>query len=107
MDANSKDGALAIVGLLMICYAGGMAVTSWFYPASPAAWLFRARWRSGVKASVLGTAAQVALCVSLGATLLLGAFHLPSTKFAASALGVSVIIGFYAWIRDMVGAGEP
>lgn len=100
MDATSRDGFFALLGLLGVLYGSGMAFFTWARPQSPYYPFFKARWR-WVKASGRAAFVQVPLYLSLGGMFLSGAFHsrhaeVFSTLFVGFAL-LSVPIYVVDW----------
>ena len=75
MNGESKDGLLALMGFLLVCYSLGTVFVTWVRPSSAYQPLFRARWGMGASAAGTGAAAIVASQLTAGATLLLLAFH--------------------------------
>jgi len=98
MTATEKDGLMALLGLALIVYATGMAVVTWIRPTSVFEPIFRARWRFGIPASKLGASALIAIQITLGAFLLLSAFH---SRFAA-IFGYAVLpVGLFSIVARL------
>ena len=106
MDANSKDGLLALLGLLSIIYGLGMAFFTWLSPQSPYYPIFKPRWRFGVRASRHAAFIQVPEYISLGGILMCAAFHSKHAQIFAWLFIASAVLGVVMFVLDWASADE-
>jgi len=107
MDASSKDGLLAVLGLLSVAYGLCMALFTWRFPDSPYYPIFKPRWRFGIKASRRAAFVQVPLYVSLGGFLLLGAFHSKHAQIFSFVFLAFSLLSVSIFFIDWASADEP
>jgi len=108
MDASTKDALLALLGFLLVLYALGMAFFTWRNADSLYYTIFKPRWRWGIKASRFAALAQVPLHLSLGGSLLSGAFHSkPLSQLFAAILMVSACFSICMFFVDWTSSDEP
>jgi len=107
MDAGSKDGFLALLGLLSVVYGLGMAFFTWRRPQSSYYPIFKPRWRFGIRASRGAAFVQVPLYLSLGGYFLFGAFHSRHAQTFSSLFIVFVVISVGIFFVDWASPDEP
>ena len=107
MDASSKDGFLAVLGLTLVVYGLGMAILTWRNPRSLYYPIFRPRWRFGVEASRGAAFVQVPLYLSLGGIFLFGAFHSTHAKICFYIFVASTVLSVGIFFVDWASSGEP
>ena len=107
MDASSKDGLLALLGLVSVLYGLGMAFFTWRNPQSPYYPIFKPRWRFGIKASRGAAFVQVPLYLSLGGIFLFGAFHSKHAQIFSFIFLAFAVLSVGIFFVDWASPDEP